>query len=99
MGGFSDFMDGVGDGITNTLTLGNCDGGGCGSGHGGTWGPLAILTGKTSSVTGGGSSSAASSNPLGISSQQIKQLATYGIIGIGGFLALDLVMTLLLNLI
>ena len=88
------FLDGFGDGFTNVMTLGQCDGGGCGGSHKATWGPVALLNGSVNTIGNGGNGGDDST-----STAEIKQIVTYAVLGLAGFLGLDLVLTLVLDMI
>lgn len=83
-----DWFKKAGDSIVNTATLGQCDGAGCGKGHTGKWPPLAA-------VFGDGKADPGDPNSLGLAPEDMKRLASYAVLGIGGYMIFTVLMKLI----
>ena len=74
--GFIDFLDDVGDGITGSLTFGQCDGSGCNGDHRGRGlNPVGMVANKFQGVDQRGSFIAGTTNLMGGGPQQPGQQA------------------------
>lgn len=80
----------LGDNLANTATFGQCNGSGCGSGHTGTWAPYAAATGGG----GGGGGNNPALTPQ--QQQQLLQIAEVGFLVVGGIIAFNVLLDILL---
>eukprot|EP00035_Acanthoeca_spectabilis_P017074 m.356717 g.356717 ORF g.356717 m.356717 type:complete len:104 (-) comp16606_c0_seq6:2913-3224(-) len=74
----------LGDNLANTATFGQCNGSGCGSGHTGTWAPYAAATGGNNPA------------PTPQQQQQLLQIAEVGLLVVGGIIAFNVLLDILL---